>query len=271
VEFADIAILFLFGILGGYLAGLLGVGGGIIFIPLFDFWFRRFGIDNEELVRFILANSFLAIFFSGIFSSIQHSKRGNFDSSKVFIIALPAMITGAILSKTIASHDWYSALLFKMVFISLLGLTLIRSTIKKSFDGDRKRSSKPNYILYVLIGLITGLVSAMSGLGGGVVMIPLLQIFVGKSMKEASAISIGVITFMVLPFLWVYATSSPINSLDWSLGYLQLGGVFPVVCGIFIGSPLGVRSAGKMKNLWLQRIFAGLLLLLIVKYTYELI
>lgn len=223
-------------------------------------------------MRWILANSFLAILFSGMLSTIQHKKRGFFEFSTMLSIAIPAMISGSLLSNLIAHFEWYSDSLFKLIFISVLGFTLWRSIVKnRRHDGPGQAvHSLP---LYILIGLITGLVSALSGLGGGVAMIPLLTLLAHREIKEASAISIGVIPMMVIPFLVSYALAQPqqIPHSGLATGYLSFTSVLPVAAGIAFGAPFGVRSAHKMANHKLQTIFAILLLILMLKYGAELL
>jgi len=174
VDFTLVLSLVLFGLAGGFLSGLVGVGGGIIFVPVFDFIFRSQGIEGEELVRLILANSFLAILFAGILSSYQQYKKGHFHAKLILLIVVPAMIVGGFCSRLIAAYDWYGNAEFKLLFIGLLAFTLWRSIRKKSKSNTDDAENIPKW-KYSLIGLITGTVSAFSGLGGGVAMIPLLR------------------------------------------------------------------------------------------------
>jgi len=251
------------------LSGLLGVGGGLIFIPVFDWLFRQKGIEGEQLVRFILANSFLAILFSGVTSSYKHSRLGSFYPKEIIAIAIPAMILGASLTYIITSGEWYRDVHFKVVFIAVILVTLWR--IWRSSKKDKADEQPFSYIKFGLIGCITGLISAFSGLGGGVAMIPLLTLVLRMDIKKASGVSIGVIPVMVLPFLIVYAMQSPEVHFEGSVGYLQFLIVLPVIIGIFVGSPIGVAIAKRVKSSQLNAIFAGLLVIIGVKYVYQLV
>jgi len=272
LELEFILILLALGVFGGFLSGLLGVGGGIIFVPVFDFVFRQLGIQGEELVRWILANSFLAIMFSGMLSTIQHRKRGFFEFLTMLSIAIPAMISGSLVSNLIAHFEWYSDSLFKLIFISVLGFTLWRSIVKNRKEQQHHEVNR-SMSLHIFIGVITGIVSALSGLGGGVAMIPLLTLLAHREIKEASAISIGVIPMMVIPFLVSYAIAEPVQFPHSGLasGYLSFTSVLPVAAGIALGAPFGVRSAHRMANHRLQTIFAILLLILMLRYGVELL
>jgi uncharacterized protein len=269
LDFVDLIIALVFGIVGGMLSGLLGVGGGIIFIPVFDWIFKQKGLVGEELVRMMLANSFLAILFSGLTSSYKHHKLGTFYLREILTIAVPAMIIGSAMSYLISSASWYKDIYFQIVFVLVIAVTLWRL-----FVSGRKESQPEqpySIIKYGSIGIATGLISAFSGLGGGVAMIPLLTLVLKQDMKKAAGISIGVIPIMILPMLVVYALQKPTVHLAGSFGYLQFLIVLPVVIGIFIGSPLGVSIAKRIKSKQLKLIFAVLLIIIGIKYLSQLL
>ncbi|MCB9245118.1 MAG: sulfite exporter TauE/SafE family protein [Flavobacteriales bacterium] len=272
MDFTQLLLLFFLGVLGGTLSGLLGVGGGVIFVPVFDYIYRKLGIHGEELVRYILANSFLAILFSGLSSTYLQRKRGFFFPGILLQIAVPAMLSGAFMSRLITGFNWYGSAIFKVCFIVALLFTLWRAFLKRRKDELDLKPERPG--TYIFIGVITGLVSALSGLGGGVAMIPLLQLMAGRDIKTASAISISVIPFMVIPFLLVYGLSTPeISGLSGAMrvGYLDFMAVLPILLGIIPGSRFGVGLAHKLQEKYLLSIFALLLGLLIIKYLIELI
>ncbi|MFT5156526.1 MAG: putative membrane protein YfcA [Bacteroidia bacterium] len=269
MEVSEIIIFVIFGMAGGFLSGLLGVGGGIIFIPVFDFLFKSKGIDALDLPRFILANSFLAILFSGFISSFKHYRSGNFFHREVVTIALPATIFGLTLSYLITSFSWYSEEVFKTVF-----LTVIVATIWRTWLSHKRnvQNIEPPFVAYKygIIGVLTGVISAFSGLGGGVAMIPLLTLFGKIDIKKASAISISVIPLMIIPSLFIYAMATPTVLFKGGVGYLQFLFIIPIIVGIFMGSPLGVLAATVMNSRSLQGIFIGLLIIIAVKYGINL-
>lgn len=268
IEYLETFAYVLAGIAGGFLAGLLGVGGGIIFIPVFQYIFTKHHLDGEELVRFTLANSFLSILFSGISSSRKHHQRGNFHIKPILMIAIPAIATSSILSYLITDIDFYTDRIFRLVFLIMLGYTLVKQFKKKTVA-----SGSPSLVKYVLIGLITGATSAISGLGGGVVMIPLLLHWAGYDMKKASAVSIGAISILVIPMLLVYALQTPSTDAHMmrTLGYLSLSITPFVILGVFIGVPLGIKMAQRANNNSLKAIFGALIALLMVKYIWQMV
>lgn len=269
MEYTELLLLVLCGAIGGFLAGLLGVGGGIVFIPVFDYLFRSKGIYGEELVRYILANSFLCILFSGLVSSYRQFRLKNFYPKHILFTAIPAMVFAWFVSSMIAGHDWYKEIYFKFFFVILLLYTLVRSNVKgkksrphEGTDDDRKWKS-------VLIGSAAGTVSAFSGLGGGVAMIPLMTGISRFDIRKAASISIGVIPLLALPHLIVYGSSMPMETFDNQLGYISYGLALPIILGVLVFSGFGVRLAHRIEQKYLKLIFALLIIILIIKYTLE--
>ena len=199
--------------MGGMLSGLLGVGGGIIFIPVFEWIFRQKGLDGEELVRMMLANSFLAILFSGITSSYKHQKMGTFYPKEIITIAIPAMVFGAGMSYFITSLSWYKDVYFQLVFVIVIVVTLWRLSV----SGKKEAQPELPYsrVKYGFIGVATGLISAFSGLGGGVAMIPLLTLVLRQDMRKAAGISIGVIHYNDFTHVGGLCKSNTYDVLYW--------------------------------------------------------
>jgi uncharacterized protein len=270
LELTEILILVLFGALGGFLSGFLGVGGGIVFIPVFDYLFRTQGIYGEELVRYILANSFLCIFFSGLISSYRQYKIGNFFPRHILYTAIPAMLSAWLLTSQIAGNDWYKEIYFKLFFIVLLLFTLIRSNLKKNAISDSSTHDNRPW-KSGLIGSAAGTVSAFSGLGGGIAMIPLMTGMARFDIRKAASISIGVIPLLAIPHLLVYGLAVPMEETGSQIGYLHYGLALPIVIGVMFSSGFGVRAAHRVAEKYLKLIFAILILILIIKYTLEII
>lgn len=268
MEPTELLLLISCGALGGFLAGFLGVGGGIIFIPVFDYFLRLQGIEGEELVRSILANSFLCILFSGLVSSYKQYKLGNFYPKHILFMAIPAMLFAWIVTDLIAHYDWYSELYFKFFFVLLLLYTLVRSNLRRRKEQTAGVEDN-RFWKSGIIGSAAGVVSAFSGLGGGVVMIPLMNGFSRFSMKKAASISIGVIPLLAIPHLLVYAQASPDKIVAYQLGYLHFGMAVPMVLGVLLSSGFGVSTAQRVQEKYLKLIFAILIIILIVKYTLE--
>ncbi len=262
MELSSLFILFLFGVLGGFLSGLLGVGGGIIFIPILSYYLRQMGLEGEEFIKYLLANSFATIFFAGLISTYKQYRIRQFYPKQIALTAVLAMVSSTLVSYGITRGDWYNKKAFSIIFLALLIFSVFRILLKKPKDALEVKKSSPKK--YLLTGLLTGIVTSMSGLGGGVIMIPLFNQYVKIDMKSASAISIGVIPLILIPVLITYMFAVPDQFIvSDQLGYVLPTVFFPMVAGLLFAAPLGVAAAQRTTDKVLKFIFASLVIIVI--------
>lgn len=267
-QLIDILLLILAGCLGGFISGVLGVGGGIIFVPILDYFLIKSGVQSQDLVAYTLANSFLAILVSGIFGSLPAFKSKSINISNLFLVGLSAVAAGLTTAYFINLGSWYSPILFKIVFCLLLLFTLIKTVRHtETIDGDKEMSRG----FGVAAGLITGLVSGLSGLGGGMIMIPLFMIFGKMTIKKASALSLAVIPVLALPNVVYYAIHQPSQSLIGATGHVVWPIVLPMIFGVLMTVKAGVKVANKMSPKTIKFIFAAFIIITIVRVLSSLL
>jgi len=127
-------------------------------------------------------------------------------------------------------------------------------------------NKKPLFWKFPLAGLLTGLISGLSGLGGGVIMIPLFTQYLKMGIKKSASISIGVIPVMMIPMLILYGSYRPEEVLSsMQFGYLLPGVFLPLVAGLLFAAPLGVTFGQKLSSKQLKIIFAVLVIIVIIK------
>lgn len=270
MEVTAVVILMLFGMTGGFLSGLLGVGGGIIFIPIISYYLKQAGLEDDEFVRYLLANSFATIFFAGLISTYKQYRIQQFYPKQILLTASFAMLTSAAVTYLITSESWYSKRTFGIIFLILLLFTVFRILLKKP-KAQYEVAQTPKH-KYLITGFLTGIITALSGLGGGVVMIPLFNQYIKIDMKSSSAISIGVIPLILIPVLATYLFSTPVqNVAESQIGYVLPLLFFPMVAGLLFAAPLGVATAQKISDKLLKIIFACLVILVIINTIINLL
>lgn len=265
----DIVLLLLAGGLGGFMSGLLGIGGGIIFIPILDFVFKRYGIHNNDLVMFILANSLFIIMFTGLLNSYKQYRIKNFYPKHVIFTAIPAIISGLTMTYFIKNGTWYSKEKFNLVFLALLTPLIIRMLYtRKKIPVEGTETN--NVTKFSIAGFFTGIVTALSGLGGGVIMVPTFTDILKVDIKKATSVSAGVVALIALSLSIGNLSTSPTNPVPVPhFGYIAYSIVLPIIAGTFFAVGIGVTVSQKTPSPVVKTIFALFSLLVIAKVVYE--
>ena len=171
-------LYFLAGSLGGFFGGLLGLGGGIIFVPFLFFIFNQYGIHSSHIMQSAICTSLACIVISSLSSTYKHNKNKLIDwdlFKKMFLGLAIGSICGIIIISYLPSDDLKLYYGLFLIFISLYILfSNEKSMIKKEFQFTR------------LFSLFAGSLSSILGIGGGTITTPYFKFF-GKSIKESIA------------------------------------------------------------------------------------
>ena len=262
------AYLLMAGILGGFVGGLLGIGGGMVFVVILPVALMALGAPPQELVQYTIANSLFATFFSTLVGNVAHYQRGQFYPRETLLMGAFSIVASWAVLVGVVNTAWYSAGLFNTVIIVVLAYMLLRILLRSRRGVSRRATNPaPRYQL-ALVGLSSGVISQLSGLGGGVIIVPLLNTFLKIPIKKASAISLGVISLTSLAATILNLWAVPRQDFDYfRVGYV----IFPVgiglVLGVLLGAPLGVRAARRVPSGVLNYIFAVLLAAIIIQKT----
>ncbi|MBC7382867.1 MAG: sulfite exporter TauE/SafE family protein [Bacteroidia bacterium] len=268
MEIYDYLIIAILGSFGAFLSGLLGVGGGIIFIPVLDHFLKKCGMHDDMLVKGILANSLFTIIFSGSVSSYKQYKMGNFFPKQIWQTALPGVFTAILLTYLIKSGNWYNKGTFNYVFAGMLLVIMIRMFLKgKTTPGTWP---EPTARQFGTTGFFTGIITALSGLGGGVVMTPVFTDVLKIPIKKASSISNGVIPLFAIAIgIYNLGDTPPYKISEWQVGYIVFPVILPMILAAFIFAPLGVKIAQQTTQSIIRLIFAMMVGLVLIKVLYE--
>ena len=271
-DILQVILLLLTGAAGGFMSGLLGVGGGIIFVPVIDYYLQKQGINGHLLVNLILANSLATIVFTGATGSVKQFKLGNYYPREIAFTTLGGIITSLSVSYLIATTTFYSKGIFNIMFALML-LVLIVRMLKNQKEAVVEGILPSHWTLlhYSLVGAVTGCATALSGLGGGLVMVPVFNQLLRLNLKTSTSISTGVITFLVLPITIYYAMQQlPYGViLPLQLGWLNGQIILPIAIGSVFFTQLGVKASHTMKTTKIKIIFMIFALLVLSKTVWE--
>ncbi|MCZ6521013.1 MAG: sulfite exporter TauE/SafE family protein [Bacteroidetes bacterium] len=263
--------LLLVGLVGGFLAGFLGIGGGIVYIAILPIFLKQAGIPNNELVQFIIANSIFGTMIAAISGNIVHLKYNRFYKKEVALVGLAGTISALATLYFVVHTSWYSQELFNLVIVLLL-IVILYKTLKNSsrkFRFVREVSFDQGKLS--LSGISGGFIAASSGLGGGAIIVPLLNLGLKMNIKKAKSISLGVI-FITSVVITIYNTmiNAPQTIEVTNYGYIIPSIVLPMSLGALISTPFGVVISRKSPAFLIAYIFSAFIALVIFKKSLEL-
>ena len=270
LELSDYIYITLFGCLGAFISGFLGVGGGIIYIPVLDYFLSKLGMHDDVLVKGILANSLFTIIFSGSVSSFKQYKIGNFFPKEILHTAIPGIASALVLTHLIKSGTWYVRSIYLYVFAALLLVIIVRMFFAKPTSETSEIHIAKNY-QYNLTGFFSGIITAFSGLGGGVIMTPVFTDILKQNIKKASSISNGVIPlFAILVGIHNLITPAQFVASQWQIGYVIFPVVLPMILAAFVFAPMGVKASQKSNQKTIRFVFVTFASIIFINILYEL-
>ncbi|WP_339698905.1 sulfite exporter TauE/SafE family protein [uncultured Roseivirga sp.] len=268
----EFILLFIMGLLGGFLAGLIGVGGGVIYILILPYVLLNMGYPDTEIVQFTIANSLVGTMFAALSGNVALIMKKEFFWKEVLIVGLFGIFISLLVLQFVVQTDWYQRDKFNVVIILLMSFVVFRtlkSNRASNFESEEKQATKGQL---GVVGALAGSISALSGLGGGVVIIPILNLRFKQSMRKAKSISLGVIfiTSMVMSISNLLA--KPMTNINGqNIGYVVWPLVLVLSLGVIIGSPYGVRIARKLSNRTISYIFVSFLGVVIIDKLIQLL
>lgn len=244
----------LLGVFVGFLAGLFGIGGGLLIVPSLVFLLPMAGVQPEYLMSTALGTSFSTIIITAFSSAQRHHKLGNVDiqTSKYFI---PALMVSVFLASLVVSH-LDSRLMSKIFAVMVLYLAA-----KMLFSLKKRPKNKPLTVKATLIGgSIIGTLSSMAGIAGGAFIVPFLNDR-GIEMKRAIGTSSFCGAFLGLSGTISFIVSGwHIPMPDYSLGYVYLPALLGITATSFFTSKIGANAANALPVPILKKAFAVLLI-----------
>lgn len=258
-----IACLFL-GAVVGFLAGLLGIGGGLIIVPALVYLLPLLNINTEVIMPIALATSLASIVVTSASAAYAHHQRDNipWDIARKLMafIAIGALL-GAFVASMLSAKSLTTFFAGGVIALAVYMLIATRST--------RERAMMSNLALSFL-GLFTGVIASLMGIAGGIILVPTLSYF-GLSMRY----SIGVATacgLMVAIFGSIgYIISGWGQTLipEWSLGYIYLPALLGIITSSSIFAHTGVKYASKLPVASLKKFFAIFLIVVAIKMIFQ--
>ena len=251
-----LASLIVIGGFAGFLAGLLGVGGGIVLVPAFFYAFQSLGYDGPQLMQVCLATSLATIIVTSIRSTQSHNKKGAVDW-QILRQWAPGIAFGAILGVALAAN--LQSQMLQLIFGG------VGATIGMYLAFGRQSWSigkaLPTGLWRIVIAPLLGGLSVLLGIGGGSLGVPFMTLHrvpIHRAVATAAGFGLAIAVPSALAWLFV-SVDAP--RLPWTLGAVNLPAFFVIIPMTFIFAPIGVNVAHRMDARPLKRLFGAFLLL----------
>jgi uncharacterized protein len=263
------------GALSGFFAGLFGIGGGAILVPVFYECFRLAGVPLEVRMPLCIGTSLAIIIPTSISSFRAHYRRGAVDFEIIKRWWLPIMLGIAAGSVT---ARFAPERLFKIVFVMVAWSAAARLLLMR--DAWKFGDEMPKGFLMRLYGFFVGLLSTLMGIGGGL-FANLLMTFYGRPIHQAVATSSALAVLISIPGAlgyvyagWPAAARFPdvaALQLPFAIGYVSLIGAVLVMPMTLVTAPLGVKAAHAMSKRALEMAFGSYLLIVGGRFVVSLL
>lgn len=247
-----LVMLAVIGAFAGVLAGLLGVGGGIILVPAFFYAFKTLGYDGPQLMQICLATSLATIIVTSLRSVHSHNKKGAVDWDILRTWA-PGIAVGAILGVMVASS--LRSVTLQAIF-GVLGL-IVGLYMGLGRAHWRLGDAMPKGIKRIILSPILGFLSVLMGIGGGSFGVPTMSLFnvpIHRAVATAAGFGVLIAVPSVLGFLLLPIEAAHRPPL--TIGAVNLVAFVVVIAMTLITAPIGVKLAHSMDPKPLKRIFA---------------
>lgn len=249
------------GLLAGFLAGLLGIGGGVVIVPLLSLVFEAQGVAHDRVLPLALGTSLATILLTSISSARAHHLRGavNWEALKRLV---PGILVGAGAGSLIAPLIPVFGL--RLFFACFLVFVAVQMALpKKATDAP----SKPLTLAWwVLGGLSIGIVSSLVGIGGGTLTVPFLMLA-----GVAAPIAVGTSAAAGFPIALASTIGYVVGGLKvpdlppWSAGFVHLPAFAAIAAASYLVAPLGARVSHRLPVGVLRRLFALFLAFMAIK------
>ncbi len=249
----------------GFVAGLFGIGGGLITVPFLYYIFGSLGIDQQFIMHLAVGTSFAIIIPTSTVSVLTHHKFKAVDFNIVKNYGLFVIIGVVIGTIFAASLKTKFLVLFFSIVILFLGIYLL--LIK---EKDQNIVVEMKLYLKIILGFVVGFISAPMGIGGAIMNVPILKYFgysINKAIGSAAAIGFLIALFGAIGFL---ISGNYLNSnLPLSIGFIYIPAFLIFIPITTFMARIGAKTVHSIDKNKISKFFGIFLLIVSIKFLYE--
>jgi uncharacterized membrane protein YfcA len=258
-----LSLLFAIGCVGGFLSGLLGVGGGILFVPALYFSMSALGLDSQHAMHLAVGTSLAVVFATGSVSALGHHRRGGVDvkimkSWGMFIVG--GVVIGSFFATAVNGE------VLKRIFAAVTFFLSFYMAFGKERPVDHAKQFLTVKIQHgICVGI--GMVSSMIGVGGAILTVPMMS-YIGTPMTRAmgTGAALGMLISLPGTIGYMLAGLPHLSELPpYSAGYVNLLAVALIIPASMFMAPVGVKASHGLPHSMLRRIFAAVMLIVSIR------
>ena len=252
------------GCVGGFAAGLLGIGGGMLYVPLLTWLFESQAFPSASLVHMALGTSLTTIVFTSISSMRSHHAKGNVDWRIVRRIS-PGIVLGGIIGGLLAAH-------LKTATLAIIFTVFVTYSALQMFLNAKPKPNRelPGAVGLFGVGTLISTLSQLVGAGGGFLSVPFMtwcNVSMHRAVGTSAAIGLPIAIVGTISF---FINGSAVTDLPpGSLGFIYLPGLLSLLLPSVLFAPVGARLASRLPVNTLKRVFAIFLFLLAAKMLHS--
>lgn len=249
------------GLAAGFVAGLIGVGGGIIFAPVLFFYYQSIGISSAAIAPLAIGSSLFCTLIAAVISAWAQYGRKAVITRVALSVGIFSALAVFLMTQFVTTQPWYDGTVFQIVFSLVLLVLVMRMVVRPQADAAKRDADRRRFGWPVLVGTGTaaGAVASAAGVGGGVVLVPAYTHFFGLPIHIATGTSSATIVLIslvgVVNYAWL-GRGAAVPEL--AVGYVDALRALTLALPAMVTARLGVWTAHKIDRRALRLSFATL-------------
>mgnify|MGYP001772979397 CR=1 FL=1 len=268
-----ILLLFASGLFAGFLAGFFGIGGGIILVLILMYYYDGIGIPSDLIPKIAVATSLFTIVFTSISSTLKQYENRNVEWKLTLTMGIASIISAFLGSKIASSVSGSFMKIFIIVVIISAGLRMLfLGNSEIDIDDLTNYKSDVNPIYAFFWGFVAGIISIFAGVGGGILLVPVMNNLMKIPIKRAIGTSSSIIVLTSLFGTFGYIINGlgkPELSGLGTIGFVDYTSGIPILLGSVITSRFGAQASYKTKSKILKKLFALILIVIAIATLFK--
>lgn len=253
------------GAVGGILAGLLGVGGGIVIVPVLFMILQSLGLKTGTAISIATATSLMTIVPTSVSSAHAHHKRGNIDFA-IFRLWMVPLLVGVVIASLVAANS--TGVLLGIVF-GIVAM-LVASNMLFRASAPPLRPALPAPPLQAMMASAVGFFSVLMGVGAGTLGVPLMTAFnVSAHRAVGTAALFGLLIALPSSLILLLTATTPADAPTGTVGLVNVPAFLAILPTTTLLPPYGVKLGAKLDATRLKQVFAAFLVLVGARMLWQ--